>query len=157
MYRILFTLFLFSCIVFSAKAQSVKGVLKDKDDNTAVQNATVNLNSANSPSKSFSSVTDSKGNFIFNSVPAGDYTLTATSVGYQTAAKVITVNGEVTDLGLIKITKTAKTLQTVVVNGAPPPVKQNGDTLDYAAAQFKVNPDATSEDLIKKDAGNYCG
>jgi hypothetical protein len=153
MYRIIFTLFFTGFIVFSVKAQSVKGVLKDGDDNTVVPNATIKLNSADSPAKGFSAVSDSKGNFTLNSVPAGDYTLTATSVGYQTAAQVVTVNGEVTDLGVIKISKAAKTLQTVVVNGAPPPVKQNNDTLDYSANQYKVNPDATSEDLIKKMPG----
>ena len=58
-----------------------------------------------------------------------------------------------TDLGFINLSKTATTLQTVIVDGTPPPVKQNGDTLDYAASQYKVNPDATSEDLIKKMPG----
>ena len=46
-----------------------------------------------------------------------------------------------------------KLFKTVVVSGAAPPVKQKQDTLEYSANQFKVNPDATGEDLIKKMPG----
>jgi hypothetical protein len=60
--------------------------------------------------------------------------------------------GENINLGTINMYKTAETLSTVVINNTAP-VKQSGDTLNYAASQFKVNPDATSEDMIKKMPG----
>ena len=86
-------------------------------------------------------------------MPAGKYDLTVTSIGFATISKTITVENNALDLGIIKTSQKAQTLKDVIVNGAPPPVKQNNDTLDYAASQFKVNPDATSEDLIKKMPG----
>jgi hypothetical protein len=153
MYRILFTLLFVAIISPGIKAQPVKGILRDASDNTPIPNATVKLSSADSSAQTFTSVSNTKGLFIFNEVPSGNYTLTATSIGYEPAVKIITIDANTNDLGVITISKGAKTLQTVIVNGAPPPVKQNNDTLDYAASQFKVNPDATSEDLIKKMPG----
>jgi hypothetical protein len=41
----------------------------------------------------------------------------------------------------------------VTVTAITPPSQQKGDTTQYNASQFKVNPDATTEDLIKKMPG----
>ena len=153
MCRILFVFLFAGLISSSVDAQSIKGILQDGSDNTPVSNATIKLVSTTASSTEFTSVSNSKGIFTFNEVPAGNYTLTATSIGYATASEIITVRNSPTDLGIIKTSKSVTTLQTVIVDGTPPPVKQNGDTLEYAASQYKVNPDATSEDLIKKMPG----
>ncbi len=83
----------------------------------------------------------------------GNYTLTATSVGYETYVKIITVSSGNNDLGNINVAKGAKTLSTVIINGEAPLVRQREDTLEYSANQYKVNPDANAEDLIKKMPG----
>ena len=41
----------------------------------------------------------------------------------------------------------------VTVVTKTPPTQQNGDTIQYNASQFKVNPDATAEDMVKKLPG----
>lgn len=153
MHRIFFSFLFIGVFVSAIEAQSVKGVLQDASDKTPVQNATIKLNSADSSLKNFTTVSNNKGIFTFNEVPAGNYKLTITSIGYETISKIITTGNGTADLGIIKTSKSAKTLQTVIIDATPPPVKQNNDTLDYAASQFKVNPDATSEDLIKKMPG----
>ena len=66
---------------------------------------------------------------------------------------MISVSEGSNDLGILDVSKGAKTLATVVISGEAPPVKQKNDTLEYSANQYKVNPDATSEDLIKKMPG----
>lgn len=152
MSRSFITLFL-TCIVSSAiNAQSVSGKLQDASTNSEVSNATVKLSKADSSGVPLFTVSNSAGGFAFNNVPDGSYFLSITSVGYGEFKKNITVLGQNTNVGIISISKTAEILSTVVINNNPP-VKQNGDTLDYAASQFKVNPDATSEDLIKKMPG----
>jgi hypothetical protein len=153
MWRILFCFLLTGLISTTVKAQSISGILKDVGDNTPVFNATVKLSSSKSSSLTFTSVSNDKGVFTFKDVSPGNYSLTITSIGYETISKIINVKNDNNDLGTIAVSKSSKTLKTVVVNGAPPPVKQNGDTLDYSASQYKVNPDATSEDLIKKMPG----
>ena len=153
MYRILLSLFLAGILVTTSKAQSVTGTLQDAAEKTPISNITVQLSSSDSSMTSLTTVSDARGEFIFDQVAAGDYTLTATSVGYETFVKVISVVEGPNNLGIVEVSKGAKTLATVVISGEAPPVKQKNDTLEYAASQYKVNPDATSEDLIKKMPG----
>ena len=56
-------------------------------------------------------------------------------------------------MGTLFIPKSIKQLGEVVVVSKIPPVQQKGDTLEYNASQFKVNPDATAEDMVKKLPG----
>ncbi len=146
---------LFFIVFFSSAtyAQTVTGSIQDASEKTPISNATLELVSADSPSFGFKSISDARGAFTFNGLPRGKYTLTATSVGYETYVKVISVSDGNNNLGIIDVAKGAKTLATVVINGEAPPVKQKNDTLEYSANQYKVNPDATSEDLIKKMPG----
>ena len=137
---------------FSSYSQSVTGVLVDGATNTPVSNATIKLSKADSSITPLLTVSDDKGNFNFKNLANGNYGLTITSIGYGITNKDVTVSGNDVNLGNITIAKTAETLSTVVINNTPP-VKQSGDTAVYSASQFKVNPDATSEDLIKKMPG----
>ncbi len=151
--RILLSFFIIAVSCSEIHAQTVSGTLQDASEKTPLSNATVQLSSADSASSGFTSVSDAKGIFTFNQVPQGDYTLTVTSIGYDAYAKVITIGPGEENLGIISVTKGAKTLATVVVSGAPPAMKQKNDTMEFGAGQYKVNPDATSEDLIKKMPG----
>src|SRR5450432_122627 len=153
MYRFLCCLLLTGVISSGVKAQSLKGILQDASDQTPVPNATIKLIPADSSGTAVTSVSDNKGIFAFNALPAGNYTLIATSIGYSTKTKIITIGTNTTYLGIISVSKNEKVLQTVVIKGEPPAVKQNNDTMEFGAGKYKINPDATSEDLIKKMPG----
>ncbi len=153
MYRILLSFILIAAISSTTHSQSVTGTLQDATEKTSIANATVQLTSSDSASAVLTSVTDGKGTFTFNKIAEGDYTLTITSIGYEAYVKIITVPQENTELGIISVSKGAKTLTTVIVSGAAPSVKQKNDTVEYSANQYKVNPDANVEDLIKKMPG----
>ena len=149
-----FSLFLLSAFISAnVNAQSVSGTLQDAGDKSALANATVNLLKNDSTITPFETVSNTKGSFIFNNVPDGGYTLSVTSVGYGAFKKSVSVNGQNVNLGNVSVPKIAETLATVVIDGTPPPVRQKNDTLEYSASQFKVNPDATGEDLMKKMPG----
>ncbi len=149
----LFTTLVLAFIFTSAiHAQSVSGKLQDASNNSEVSNATVKLTISDSSRLPLFTVSNSQGAFSFNNVPNGSYTLSVTSIGYSLYEKQFAIIGQSVNLGNMSISKTAETLSTIVINNTPP-VRQNGDTLDYSASQFKVNPDATSEDLIKKMPG----
>ena len=57
------------------------------------------------------------------------------------------------DLGNVLVPKKTTEIAGVTVVSKTPPVQQKGDTAQYNASQYKVNPDATTEDLIKKMPG----
>jgi len=140
-------------ISINLNAQSVSGTLNDASDNSPLSNATIKLTKSDSSIAPLITVSNSHGAFTINNVPNGSYMLSVTSVSYSTYQKSIIISGQNVDLGSIEMSKAAETLSTVIISGTPPPVKQKGDTLEYSANQFKVNPDATSEDLIKKMPG----
>ncbi|MEO9144006.1 MAG: TonB-dependent receptor [Ginsengibacter sp.] len=151
MNKFFITLLFATAISLQMSAQSVTGNIQDISTNHPVPNATIRL-SKDSSSTPLTTVSTSMGSFIFNNVPKGNYTLTITSIGYKIIQKEVKVSGQNTNLGMLGLDKSAETLSTVVID-ASSAVKQNGDTLDYSASRYKVNPDATSEDLIKKMPG----
>jgi hypothetical protein len=144
---------LFSLIICAnASGQTVSGTLKDAANNSPISNATVSFTNSESPTNPILTVSSGNGLFVFKNVASGTYTLDITSIGYKAYKKQIIVTGKDIDFGKIAITKSAETLSTVVIDNTPA-VRQNGDTLEFAASQYKVNPDATSEDLIRKMPG----
>ncbi len=151
MFKYLTTLVFAIILTFNLSAQSVSGTIEDEATNMPVSNATVKLQVADSSQAAMLTVSDARGRFTFSDVSNGAYNLSVTSVGYSPQNKPVSVIDQNVSLR-INISKTEQTLSTVVINNTSP-VRQKGDTLDYSASQFKVNPDATSEDLIKKMPG----
>jgi hypothetical protein len=149
---------LFFClfsIVAIAQNATIKGTVKDNIDQTPVRGATVIIflqqDSARLDKKTV--VTDATGSFVFSNTPQGNFFVEISSVGYEQIKKEVVNTGGVNDLGTIQLAKKGKDLEVVTVVSQAPPVKQKGDTSEFSASQFKVNPDATTEDLIKKMPG----
>jgi len=152
MLKLFTTLFLAFVVSFCVKGQSVSGNIQDASNNGELSNATVKLSIADTSRNPLFTVSNSQGAFVFNNVPSGSYTISITSIGYSEFKKQFSVIGQNVNLGNIPISKTAETLSTVVIkdNAA---MKVINDTLQFSANQYKVNPDATAEDLIKKLPG----
>src|SRR5690606_33410600 len=153
MKRIITIILLAFSVSSYVNAQSVTGVVQDATDQTNISNATLKLLKADSTATPFLTLSNNRGMFIMRNVPSGNYILSVTSVGYGDYRKNILVGPEGANLGNIAVPKAAVTLEDIVISGAPPPVRQRDDTLEFAASQYKVNPDATGEDLIKKVPG----
>lgn len=101
-------------------------------------------------------VTDSAGNFKFESLPTGIYYLQITFVGYETfKSDIFSINPSQSEknFGNIKIKQEAATLKEVTVESKQIRVQQNGDTIQYNADAYKTHPDATTEDLVNKMPG----
>lgn len=153
MKRILSVLVFVTFVNASLYAQKVSGILKDAGDQSTLSNATIHLLKKDSSKTNLSAVSNSKGNFTINNVLKGDYILSVSSVGYENFYKDFSVADQNINLGEIFVSKKSQVLSEVVISGTPPPVRQKNDTLEYSANQFKLNPDATGEDLLKKMPG----
>jgi hypothetical protein len=134
-------------------AQTITGILKDASDQSALTNATINLLKKDSSKTNFSTVSNSNGNFSIKDVTNGEYILSVSYIGYENFKKAFSISGQNVNLGSLLVSKSAEVLTEVVISGTPPPVKQRNDTLEYSANQYKLNPDATGEDLLKKMPG----
>lgn len=137
----------------SGYSQKVIGTLQDAIDQSPLIKATVAILKTDSTSVIAESVSNTKGGFTVNNPKPGRYILRITSIGYGTTLIGFNMPNGDFDFGSIKVNKSAETLSNIVISGAPPPVRMKGDTAEFSASQFKVNPDATTEDLIKKMPG----
>lgn len=139
----------------ASHCQTIKGSLMDPVEGIVVKGATVYLLNQSDSSIFRSTLSDSSGTFLFTNVPLGLYILKSTSVGFETLLRSIALNDSMPSLDLddVYIPKKTTTLEGVVVLASAPAVSQKGDTTQFSATQYKVNPDATVEDLIKKMPG----
>lgn len=139
---------------FSVSAQYwvVKGSVVDSTENLPLQSATVVLTKlADSTQRAFS--TTELGEFRITGVVNGNYQLQVSFVGFKTFRKSLTIQDASQDLGKIVLAMDATSLGDVTVEGMVDRVEQKGDTTEFNAAGFKVNPDATAENLIEKLPG----
>lgn len=148
-------LLFFGLSVVIAKSQhiSLKGKVADKSDNSPVVGATVKLVSVRDSAQVKLVVSDKSGNFVFNNLNTGGYRLFITFSGYEKIEQRVNLQASnITPLNF-SIAKTVTSLGDVTVVAKAAPARQKGDTTEYSAGQFKVNPDATAEDMIKKLPG----
>jgi hypothetical protein len=148
-------LLFFFASALSVHAQSIKGKLVDLVENKPLAGATLILRPVKDTTKEIKGVTDSKGLFNFDNLGKDSFLLSASAIGYENYRQFVAITDSIPniDLGNILVPKKATVLGGVTVVSSPPPVTQKGDTAQYSASQYKVNPDATTEDLIKKMPG----
>jgi hypothetical protein len=153
--RIILTAAFFLTVLFvKAQTFSITGKLQDDETNQAVQGATVILKSKSDTTFSQSRFSDSTGRFRFTELKKDSFTISFSSVGYANLVRSVSIgDNQLQDLGVIIIPKSAKELTGVTVVGKTPPAQQKGDTLQMNASEYKVNPDASTEDLVRKMPG----
>lgn len=130
----------------------VSGILLDKADRTPIRGATVTIKRKKARAALGNTISDNRGYFVFNDLPRDTFIIAFSSIGYELVDQQINPSPSI-DLGNVLVPKTSKQLQDVVVTAKTPPAQQKADTIQYNANAFKVNPDASSEDLVKKMPG----
>ena len=155
MNRIILTVAIIAFLGTGAFAQTgnITGTLRDQSDSSLVSGATIELLLQKDSSLVKATVSDSKGKFILTDVVAEGLIIRISTIGYQEYIDIFSLKEPAKDLGFISLFKRGKDLSTVTIISKAPPVVQKGDTSQYSANQYKVNPDATTEDLIKKMPG----
>lgn len=130
----------------------IAGVVLDNNKNK-LNGATVKLYKVNDSLFKKLGQTNEDGLFTFSNLAKGIYSISISYVGYklQPIAQ-ITVNDSLVNLGKINLEKKPKEGDIATVVGTST-VQQKADTIVYNASQFKTNPDATVEDLVRKMPG----
>ena len=136
-----------------AQNRTITGTLTDQTTKTPLSGATVRLKNITGPDYSKSTVSDSIGHFIFANLTPDSFLLSISYVGYNPINRRIKVDTTDITISIAAVPNTSSELETVVISTTISPVSQKADTIQYNASQFKVNPDASAEDLVKKMPG----
>ena len=140
------------CIAAVSNAQ-VKGTITDSASKQPISNVAIGLVIKTNPTDTIYTLTDDKGHFKFDNVPASNFSLTIRNMGYRPVAKFVPVSKieKTIDIGNVTIAVWGKIMDEVVVSAPAIVVKE--DTVEYNAASFKVKDNAVVEDLLKKLPG----
>jgi hypothetical protein len=154
--RYFFIFFVCICIVHVAYAQeptfSVQGKIVDNADGSGLPGATVLFINVKDSALSRVGATNELGAFKVDNLEKAFYRLNVSSMGYKPSTRIIRLTGAL-DLGAVGIEADTKVLDNIEVIGEVVPMEKKGDTLLYNADAFKVNPDASATDLVRKMPG----
>ena len=153
MKRLLMTLvLLLTAGAVVAQSGKITAKVIDKETKDGVIGAIVEVVSVKNPNVRKHTTTGAGGAVSFSSLASGDYEVSISFIGYATAKQTVTVKG-VTDLGTVELAPEAVAIEAVVKEVQALRTSQNGDTVAYNAAAFKVAADADVEGLLKKMPG----
>nr|WP_294988287.1 TonB-dependent receptor [uncultured Sediminibacterium sp.] len=156
MFKYVATLLIIALLPAFSEAQntgSVKGHVFDTATNRGLAYATVSIvDSKDSTLVTFTRA-DSTGKFNFKTLEKGSYLISASYVGYVPVWKSIEVTaGNMLDLGQLILTDVLKS-NDVTVTARRAPVTINNDTVEFNTENFKTQPNAVVEDLLKRLPG----
>ena len=150
--KIFYIIFFFLTFTFlKAQTFSISGKLIDETKQAAI-GASVFLLKSDS-SYLTGTTTDIEGQFKLQNINSNKYILKILSLGYKTIYKTIQIDNQDLTLPTTILKQNSTNLKEVTVEGQQALATQNGDTTSFNSKAFKVNKDATAEDLISKMPG----
>jgi hypothetical protein len=145
----------FSILTQLALAQSfsIRGRLTDTNDD-GLPNATLLLLKAADSTMVNYALTSLEGDFEIRNLARGDYFLRISYVGYATLNLPLELPaGSVLDLGRVQLQDERTLLREVIVREERIPMRVRGDTIEYDALAFRIQPNEVVEDLLKRMPG----
>lgn len=146
-----FVLCFCSFTIMRAQTFSINGKLIDEKKQPAIGTSVILLK----PDSSFikGTTTDVDGKYKIEEINHGTYILKILSLGYKPDFKSIQLETQSIDLGAIALKQNSTNLKEVTVEAQMALATQNGDTTSFNSKAYKVNKDATAEDLVSKMPG----
>ncbi len=143
-------------LFFASTAHSqdltVTGTVVDSAKGAVLRNANVMLIHLPDSTRS-GAVTGADGKFAVKDLVRGRYLLRITYIGYKTHTRQIQLSDKTLALGKITLAEDQVRMGAVDIEGKLPVAVVKDDTTEISASAFKVNPDASAEDLVTKMPG----
>lgn len=133
----------------------VTGVVWDSLHNYVLPSATIAVYTEPGTNLISYQLSNNMGEFNFKNLPLGQQlTIIVSHSGYtpQTINFTIPSKTKQTHFKNLNMQRSVKQLETVIVKSIPP-VRMNGDTLEFNADAFKLDSNAVVEDLMRKLPG----
>jgi len=152
-FLILFSLF--SVSLFAQNNYSVKGSVVDTTVSARLVNASVLvMNAKDSILRAYTRV-KSDGLFTINNLSKGKFILRVSYPGYAIYVEQFTLDSAHTthDFGKLNLLLKERLLKDVIIKGTRAAIKIKGDTTEFDAKAYVVQPNAKVEDLLKQLPG----
>ncbi|MBL4675505.1 MAG: TonB-dependent receptor [Mucilaginibacter sp.] len=133
----------------------LKGLVADTSINLTLKDAVVViLNGRDSIIKKFTRA-QSDGSFLIKGIPNGNYLIYISYPGYADYSERFTLDSSQNTRDFKKVGLVLKTnlLKEVLIKGTVASIRIKGDTTEYNAKAYKLNPNAKVEDLLKRLPG----
>ena len=139
----------------AAQTYTISGRIADYKDTSSLIGVSIILKNGTDTNitTGLGAVTDENGHFEIGGVSPGAYLIHAEYLGYTSINRIVNVVDKNISAGAIAMKASNNELKGVTVAGKQIRAEQTGDTTTFRADAFKVNPDATTEDLITKMPG----
>ena len=143
----------FFCLSTLGISQSfiINGKLIDENKQPAIGSSVFLLKTDSSFVKGTTS--DLDGQFKLENINSNNYILKILSLGYKPVFKSIEITNQDLNIPIINLKQASTNLKEVTVEAQQALATQNGDTTSFRANAYKVNKDATAEDLVSKMPG----
>lgn len=152
---IFFSMFLLLSFVARAQTGNITGTVNNAE-NIPIPAATVQLMKPAEKKLVKNAITDKVGVFTFDNIPAGDYALIITAVGFETKTiGNISVSAEKTNIEVpnVQMAVQSKSLNAVTVTAARPLIEQKIDRMVVNVDASPTNAGATALEVLEKSPG----
>ncbi len=131
----------------------LSGTIVDATDSSELASASVSIAPVSDTTQLNGVLSEDDGHFEIDDLVPGRYQVKVSYISYKAQTLYVTLDTSDVDLGDIRLHSESEILHTVTVTAQAVTVQQKADTTEYNAGQYKVNPDATAEDLVGKMPG----
>jgi TonB-dependent receptor len=152
------TILLLYCCTAFAQTAAIKGNVFDAVTRDGLPGSDISI-----PNTNFHKIADTKGNFEFLQIPAGEYDLTISIIGYTTIHRHITLKEGKTLQLFLGLTQEGKSLEEVTVFGRADREKETGsrdrertavNMLNVISSQAMVrSPDINAANVLQRMSG----
>src|SRR5450755_4341036 len=134
---------------------SVKGTIADKVEKVKLVTSAVTILQARDSILVKFGYTKTNGSFMLDGLPGGQYILLVAYPDYADYVETFSLDSinRTHDFGQINMSLRSRLLKEVIIKGTASQMKIKGDTTEFNARAFVIQPNAKVEDLLKQLPG----
>jgi hypothetical protein len=146
---------IFSLTSYAQGPYSIKGIVIDTASTLKLVNTSISVLRAKDSTLVKFTRANENGVFTINNLPKGKLFILVTYPGYADYVAPFNLDSSktVVDFGKINLILKATLLQNVIIKGKAVPIKIKGDTTEFNASSYTIQPNSKVEDLLKQLPG----